>query len=275
MVFVPSGSGDDPFDVPDPDITRPLDPNGRDVQAAPGMVRIAPANAALAARTDLAVILINMDDPERGGGAGGWQTVERPFRRPVKWWQAPELSTMTLHCAIDRTAIAQRLSVEHAIERLYSIAADPSSELTGSAGSGGASDDPTPIRLSGDVMARDTRIDWVIQDIALGERLWARGFGFPVLQRQLVDVTLEEYVPAPTIEAVKVQRTRPTSGSRSKHTITTKQGDTLRAIAVRELGDPDDWTKVRDWNPALKKVHPDDPLATGTKVTIGGQAPKK
>lgn len=267
MVFIP---GDFP-DLPElPEFTRPLDPNFVDAAPRPGMVQIAPSNRRV---TNRAVILLIMEPPDRGGGAGGWETTERRFRRPAKWWRGPELSTLTLHCAIDRSAIRQRMSVEHAIERLYAMAAQPSSQLTGSGASGGAADDPTPIRLAGDIMPRDTRIDWVIQEITLTERLADPGHGFYVIQRQALDIALEEFVAVPEIEPIRPGRTRPTSGTRRKHTITTKQGDTLRAIAVRELGDSDMWTRVRDWNPTLKKVHPDDPLKTGTKVTIGGKAP--
>lgn len=266
MVFVPST---DPFEVPGPpDLTRPLG-SPRDVQARPGMVRIAPANERV---TSEAVIVIQTDVPDRSGGVGGWETVERRFQRPAKYWRGPELSTLTLHCAIDRRAIRQRMSVERALEQLYALAKDPSAKLTGSGATGGAADDPTPVRLTGDVVDRDQRIDWVIQDITLAERLPEPGHGFFVLGRQHFDLELEEYVAVPSIDPVRIGRTRDKAGQRAKHTISTKQGDTLRVIALRELGEPDDWTKVRDWNPKLKKVHPDDPLATGTKVVIGGKA---
>jgi hypothetical protein len=252
MVFVPSGTGFP--DVPLPDLTRPLDPNGGDVAPRPGMVRIAPSNP----RKDLPVILINASPPDRNGGVGGWETVERPLRRPSKWWKAPPVSTMTLHCLIDATAIRQRLSVEHAIERLYSLGGDP--DRTG---------DPTPVRLDGDVMPRDKRIDWVIQDITLGERLYQRG---GALQRQALDIELEEYVAVPDIEPIKVKATRDKAGRRKRFSLRSRQGDTLRTIAVRELGSASEWSKIRRWNPKVRKVHPDDPLATGTRIVIGGTA---
>lgn len=227
-------------------------------RALAGRVRLTANDGALRGRR---LILLLMSPPQVAGGAGGWETVERPGRRPAKWWKGGVEITQTLECCIDRDRITDELgTVERRMARLDSFTKKP-----------GGDDHPTSLLLAGDVLDPYTAGKglWVITNVTYGERVM-RPDGD--IARQMVSIDLADFTDVPTIAAVRVTRTRASASKAKVRKISTRKGDTIRAIAVRELGSSAAWTKVRDWNPRLFKganpVGPDTPLRAGVTVTL-------
>jgi hypothetical protein len=49
----------------------------------------------------------------------------------------------------------------------------------------------------------------------------------------------------------------------------TRAGDTMRSVALRELGSGNRWKDLRHWNKKqLGKVNPDDRLRAGTHLAV-------
>lgn len=201
-----------------------------------------------------ALTLIMNGPPDRSGGIGGWASVERSGRRPGKWWQSQPDEAMSIECTLDMHALPGP-SVEKRIADLQALGR-PSVDLK---------TEPPVLRLSGDVLPIDKAVRWVMSDLKFGERLY---FSDGKLRRQVVTVDLERYNDVSEIEAVQVTRTRRAGKARRRRTVVAHTHDTLRAIALRELGNPSRWTDLRQWNTRLKKVDPDAPLRRGTRITI-------
>lgn len=195
--------------------------------------------------------LIVEEPPERGGGVGGWQSSERSGRRPAKWFKAPTDDTYSWKLILDLDATGGP-----SIERRLRVLRDM--------GQAGSEDEPPTIRVLGDLWVEDTSLDWIMQDWALGERVWTPE---GVLQRQHVTVQLERYTPTDEVEAIRIRPTRVGRKPR-RRVIEARGNDTLRAIALRELGDPTRWKDLTRWNKPLRRADPDARLRTGTHVTI-------
>lgn len=191
--------------------------------------------------------------PDRAGGVGGWQSADRARRRPGKWWQSSPDDTMTLDCTIDQDAIPGPT-----VERRLRVLRDMGQPRDDTGG------DPPTIELSGDIWSSDANATWVMSDLKLGERLF---YPDGSLRRQQVSVDLERFNDIEEITAVRVKKTR-VKGKRRRHIVHTHTHDTLRTIALRELGNPGRWKDIREWNPRLRKVDPDYPLRHGTHVVI-------
>jgi phage protein U len=219
-----------------PDTTRPK----------PGRVRLAPENGASA------LTMLLDGPPDRGGGVGGWQSTERALRRPARWWQGQPEDTLSLPCIIDVDHVGGP-ALERRLDALYAM------------GQPDDSGEPPTVLVLGDVPTQATK-RWVVQSITLGDRLY-RSDG--ALRRQKLTIELEGYAELPSIKPVTIKRTRDAKGTRRARTIRTRTGDTLRAIAVRQLGESSHWKRIREWNPKqFKRTDPDAPLRAGIKVKL-------
>lgn len=222
--------------APQVDTTRPR----------PGMVRLAPDNGA----SPLTLILAGT--PDRAGGVGGWTSTERSLRQPARWWANLPEDTLSLPCMLDIKGIGGP-ALERRLAVLYAMGQPDDSGV------------PPSVRVLGDV-PDDASKKWVVQNITLGDRLFN---GDGTLRRQLLTVELEGWRPLPSIKPVKIKATRDKSGKRRTRIITTRKNDTLRGIAVRQLGQSDAWKRIREWNPkALKGADPDTPLRAGIKLKL-------
>lgn len=211
-----------------------------------GQVRLDPSSG------NSLTAIINTE-PDRGGGVGGWQPTERSGTRPAKWWQGIPDDTITLDLTLDIDAIAGP-----AIEERLRVLRDM--------GQPGSNDEPPTIKLDGDIWTHDQNITWVMSDLHLGARLWQPDGS---LRRQQVTVDLERHEPLTEIKAIRIHSTR-VAGRRRHRTVKTKAHDTLRVVALRELGNSSRWADLRKWNKALKRTDPDVPLRVGTHVKING-----
>lgn len=223
-----------------------------------GRVRLTANDGPLRGRR---LILLLMGPPQVAGGAGGWNGVDRPGRRPAKWWQGGVELTQTLECCIDRNLIADELgTVERRLARLNSFTKKP-----------GGEERPTSLLLAGDVLDPYSAGGglWVITNVTYGERVLRRDGD---LARQMVTIDMADFTEVPEVGPISIKRTRASVGKAKVRRITTRKGDTIRAIAVRELGSSGAWTKIRDWNPRLFKgsspIGPDAPLRPGVRVTL-------
>lgn len=201
-----------------------------------------------------ALTLILNGPPDRSGGVGGWQATERAGRRPGKWWQGIPDDAMTLDCMLDLDAIPGP-SIERRLKVLRTMG-QPREDSDG---------EPPSIRIAGDIWNNDQTIVWVISDLKLGDRLFTPDGD---LRRQQVSVDVERFNAMQEVQPLRVKRTRPKGGKRRRHVVHAHAHDTLRAIALRELGSPSRWQELREWNKRLRKVDPDAPLRRGTHVTI-------
>jgi len=210
-----------------------------------GMVRLTPSRG-----SDLTLIL--MGPPDRGGGVGGWETAERALRRPGKWWKQFPDDTISLDCLLDIDAIGGP-SVERRLRVLRDM------------GLATDEDDPPTIELSGDIWDSDQNITWVMSNLTLGDRLFQPDGS---LRRQAVKVDLERFTEIDDIKAIRLKTTRSKKGARKRRVVRTRAHDTLRAVALRELGDPTRWKDLRRWNKKVKSTDPDIALRTGTQLVI-------
>lgn len=210
-----------------------------------GMVTLQPSTG-----SQLTMILNGA--PERGGGVGGWQPSERALRRPGKWWQAYTDDTLSLDCTIDIDAIGGP-SVERRLRVLRNMGLP-----------GDDDSDPPVITVIGDLWEDDQNVRWVMTDMTWGDPLFNTD---GTLRRQQVTVALERFNEITEIAPLRIKSTR--SGTkRRRRTVVSKGGDTLRTIALRELGSVGRWADLRKWNAKLKKVDPDARLRPGTHVVV-------
>jgi hypothetical protein len=213
-----------------------------------GMVELTPSRGSK-------LTLILLEPPDRTLGVGGFQSSERALRRAAKWYKGIPDDTLSLNCLLDVDAIGGP-SIERRLEVLRDM------------GLAGSEDEPPTITLDGDVWANDKAISWVISDggLALGARDYQSD---GTLRQQQVTVTLERYTALSEIEAIRVTRTRKAGRSRRSRTVATRANDTLRAVALRELGDGNRWKDLKSWNKKLLRgVDPDARLRTSTRLTV-------
>lgn len=196
--------------------------------------------------------LILASPPERAGGVAVWAASERRLSRPAKWYQGVADDTMSLDCILDLDHVGGP-----AIERRLRVLRDM--------GQGTADQDPPTITVTGDVWEEDQNINWVLTGWSLGERLWNADGS---LRRQHVKVDLERFAAVDPVSAVRMKSTR-RQGKRRRRVVVTRGTDTLRAVALRELGDPTRWKDLQRWNKTkLRRVDPDARLRTGTHLVV-------
>lgn len=211
----------------------------------PGMVRLSSSRGS-------SLTLILNKEPDRGGGVGGFEAVERQQRRPAKWWKRTPDDTIDLDCTLDVDAVGGP-SVERRIRVLRDM------------GQPGEDEEPPSITLDGDVWEDDKGVTWVMSGLSLGARLWN---GDGTLRRQQATVSLERYDSVAEVTAIRVRATRTSKRRRRRRTTVARGNDTLRGIALRELGDATRWKDLKGWNKKLKGVDPDARLRTGTHISI-------
>jgi phage protein U len=199
--------------------------------------------------------LIVMASPDRAGGVGGWEASERAEQRPGKWWKGQPDDTMSWEFLVDIDMEFAGLSVEKRLSILRLMGVKHAGQ-----------DEPPSIKLDGDVTPADASLTWVIEDIQYTDRLYQ---GDGTLQQQKVTVTFTRYNAIDEVSAIRIRSTRVKGRKKRHHVIKTKTGDTLRAVAIRELGNGSRWKEIKTWNPkVLKRVNPDVRLRAGTHLTI-------
>jgi hypothetical protein len=216
-----------------------------------GMVRVLTTRGG-----DDGINCLVVGDPDRGGGVGGWEEVARPLRRPSHYWAGAPNDTCSWQLAWDLTVQSGR-SIEDRLTGLRAMGRPRGDE-----------EEPPGIMVLGDVPRPDLGVLWKMDDLSLGARRY-RPDAPTVLAFLAFTLTLSRLTEPDEVEAVHVSRSRTRAGKRKQRVYRTRKGDTLRGIAVRELGLPSGWADIRKWNPkAFKKVDPDTPLRANMRVVL-------
>lgn len=213
-----------------------------------GMVKLVPSRGS-------ALTLIKADDLDRSGGVGGWQPLERALAPDATWWKATTNGELSLSCLIDIDETGGP-DLERRLDVLYAMGRPAA-----------GADEPPSIRVIGDVDPDTRRKTWKLDNIRLGKETF-RADAPALMRQQALTLELSELVIVDPVALVTVRRTRNAAGQRRRRTIRSRQGDTLRAIAVRQLGSSGQYKQLREWNPRLKRVDPDQPLKVNTQIVL-------
>lgn len=219
-----------------------------------GMVRLVAQTGRL---RPLYVTFIINGAIDRTGSVGGWQNSERVLREDADWWKGIPKGQLSIPCLLDHYAQSEQRTLEQRLRDLYDM------------GQPERDDDPPQIHVYGDVpMSHPPAWVWKLDDIQLGANLFREDHPSR-LRRQELTLQLSTWRPATAVSRGTVKRTRDKTGNhRRRRVVVAHARDTLRAIAVRELGSSGSWTLIRGWNKKLKKTDPDAPLRAGTKVIL-------
>jgi hypothetical protein len=207
-----------------------------------------------------AVTLIVTGPPDYSPSVGGWDTADRLGDAAISWWRTRPLATLSLAglLHVDVTG-----PVEASLGMLERI------------GQPRAGRDPSRVKVRGDIppsAAASTAV-WRLDSMKYGERGYRTDLD-QILLWQEVTLELTQHA-AGKVAAVGGMKTRNRKGARTRRVVHARQGDTLRTIALRELGNAGDWKLLRSWNTRLAHTDPDALLAVGAKVTVGGKPAKK
>lgn len=194
-------------------------------------------------------------EPSRTGGAGGWVTIERALLPDVHDFKSTPRVSESWPVMLDIDELPGP-SIEARLARLHRMGT-PRAET----------DEPPRIRISGDISPLDRSLRWKLDDVNYGRMLFDPDDP-DSLRRITMTLEISELEKVDTVSPVKIHRTRRTSGKRRQRTIRTKSGDTLRSIAVRQLGSSTQWRKIREWNKNVKRADPDAPLRPGTRILL-------
>lgn len=202
------------------------------------------------------VTVIKNGDMDRGGTVGGWKSVDRGGQPEAHYHDgATPPATLSIPFMLDSAAMGG-IDVSKAVDVLYGMGLAL-----------GRQEDPPAVWINGDILPRDYGIPWKMDDLSITETLY-----FPrrpgVLRRVSGTVELSRLRKVGEVEDVTVRRSRTGRNRRRQRVIRAKRNDTLRVIAVRELGSVGGWKKLREWNKKLARLDPDKPLRAGTRVVI-------
>lgn len=192
-------------------------------------------------------LVIGLDDgqPQPSAGEGGWTEIARPRRRAAMEWTGHAAYRLTVSLLLDRGGAEDTGDdVEGDCEALRGL---------GLQVPGGHQ--PPVLTLAGPLYIPAER--WVIQSIEWGAYLRRRDDGLRV--RQAVSVEFWEHEAADLVVALSPAQAasqrvaeaagQPTgAGTPVSRIYTARQGETLSAIAARELGDHRRWNEIADLN---------------------------
>lgn len=183
-------------------------------------------------------------DPDRlsvSGGAGRWQTHERPGQVDATTFDRLAPWRVEFTWRIDGMASGQ--SVEPKIARLEQIARP-----------GGGSSRPAVVQVDADWQLAD--LDWIIDDLDwLDDPMPVRDRRSGERLRQWVEVTLVEHNPPATVDVDDLDPLDDDDDDgpdedppRPEKTVTVSSGDTLWGIAEQHLGDGSRFREIADLN---------------------------
>jgi hypothetical protein len=203
-------------------------------------------------------------DPTYDPAIGGWATSLRFGRTPSRWWQGPQGdSVITLPVAIDSRIALERLQPQVRRDRVAYVRSTIDALHRMGVPTAGSGEPPT-IEVQCPSLPLIGAATWLLDAMPSGAQVVTDG----VLVRQELTLTLTQYVAVQSVQRTSAKATRSTTNHRRTRTIQSRPGDTIRAIAVRQLGDAGRWKDIRGWNKSLRKTDPDERLRTGTIVVL-------
>lgn len=189
---------------------------------APGWVALATSDPPSEVRA-----LLGEDPPTMSGGYGGWQELERPRRVALTHWPGTSPVRLTFGMVIDGFAV--NANVEQFVRELEAMARPYH---------GGP---PPLVRAGGSIPHRE--VLWVIESIDWGASVRNRR---GKLVRQAATVALMQYVDAEPLSPAAHHRARHGARRRKRHRVA--KGETLQAIAGKELGSAKRWKEIAQAN---------------------------
>lgn len=176
------------------------------------------------------------------GGYGGWEIVNRPRRLAMTRWRGRQPFQMDLDLMLD--GYADGRSVETDCTKLERLALPPR-ELA----------EPPVVTIDGAVPHDD--LTWVVNGIDWGTVIRRAGDGDRLRQAALVHLVRfvddDKLKPLSAAEAKRRDAAAKNGGRALASTggdgfYTVRDGDTLGAIAARQLGDYSQWTAIAEAN---------------------------
>lgn len=207
-----------------------------------------------------AVTAILMDDPDAEIAAGSYEDLERFGDSPIGRYTGRELDSMALDLRIVAgTTTRGNRRVEDDLASLVALARPEK-----------GNDRPGGVWVIGEVPFPSNQLLRIDGKIKLGKRRYFTPTGsVRTLRYQQLSVSFVELETASSAANATPKRSRDSKGKRRTRTIRTRYGDTVRTVAVAELGNGARWTEIRGWNlKTLAKTDPDARLRAGTKLVI-------
>lgn len=188
------------------------------------------------ARGGLAVTALLGDGVPKPTGydGAGWESVQRPKRKPFLDWRNGSLQAMTIALLFDGFQSSRSVQLE--VDALEDMA------------SAGDDDTPPPIvTLTGPIPHTD--LDWAITDIDWGDIIRSAS---GLLIRAEFTLTVTEYESADVLVSRAARKKAKGKAKSKKREVWTppanSPGETLMDIAAREYGDPSRWREIAQLN---------------------------
>jgi nucleoid-associated protein YgaU len=173
--------------------------------------------------------LLDETAPTPSGDFGGWETVNIPRKRPIRFWSTNPEAKLEVQVILFKEPA---LTVASQIKRLREM------------GTGTDDRRPRQVELSGQLPPLPvTR--WVIDDVSWGEPFYDRS-GNLIRQRLTI-----QFGEPPNLDAIDVRKGgrskyRKKDGSRAGKVryATIRKGETLQEFSARVLGNPSRWKDI-------------------------------
>lgn len=235
---------------------RALDKKRHAGQRFPTVAPPGPGRTLLVAdEPPVSVTLLTVEQPDADGGVGGWEEVQRDGRPPAIVHVGEPRATVSLSLMLDRDELGlwDQGGIEWRLTQLYNMGRKHPE--TG---------EPARILLLGDRPAYNPL--WVIDSLKPTVKLKTPDGR---LRQVAVSIGLSEWVDASLAVTLPPASTRSTRGKTKTRFYVTRQGDTLRRVALAQLGSQGEWRALREANKSrLKGVDPDALLKPGTNLRI-------
>lgn len=193
-------------------------------------------------------------DVDYSDPVGGWEPVERVGQQSAAWYKSQPLATMSIPLSLHVDATGG--DIDRQLKVLAALGKP----------SGATGDDPGPVQVIGDVPSPPAML-WRLDSLKRGPCLY-QPENPAVLLSQDFTVELTQIAKQTTVSRASARSARTKAGKKKTRTVKARKNDTIRAIAVRELGNSADYVLIRKWNAKLKRVDPDARLRAGTKVVL-------
>lgn len=183
--------------------------------------------------------LLGPDIPQITDGYGGFEEYERPQRRAGVEWTGHPVLKMTIADAIldgwwvKSGNVYRHIDISQRITALNRMATSP-----------GAGVPPPIVKVKGSAILRQD-VRWAINGLSFGEAIRTVDQGLYVRQAFTV-----EFIQVPLVGQVSelAARLAGSSGSASAGDYVVQNGDSLRSIALKKLGDVDKWRDIAELN---------------------------
>jgi len=192
-------------------------------------------------------VQLNGDVPTPSGGIAKWRQISRPRRRDVLEFDSEDPLKLAFGIMLEQ----QGGEVESLCGRIYGWAARNSF------------DEPTVVHIAGPVPYPE--LDYVITKIDVGDEVrrgpdgqrWRQELRLELTEYQRPDLITQSPSPAAAATAAASAPSSPATtdvliqaatGGGSSKTYTVRKGDTLSAIAARQLGNANRWQDIANLN---------------------------